>query len=226
MHSLADRIRFARANAQLTQSELARQVGVSRASVSAWEQGIIKNLRGDHLNAVASATGRDVSFFIKDGVPDGADSLAAAAASERADGAGSRRTYSYVRLARYVEGLDASGQIRVIIDEADTMSIPRSWIGFKGNTSPNCAWLTMPGTAMADRIPSDAVIVIDCDAVIPQQGCVYAINDGDVLRVCYLTRLPHNRVQIGFHDPEAPAEQREFDEIAILGRAIWYSARL
>lgn len=222
MKDLADRIKFARVNAHLTQSELARQIGVSRASVSAWEQGLIKNLRGDHLNALARATGRDVSFFVSDKGATGGTNLALASINEQR----SDRRYSYLRLSRYREHQREDGTIGVTCDDTDTMTVPRSWLGFSGSDAPNCAWLTMPGTAMADRIPSEATIVIDCDAVIPQQGYIYAFDDGMVLRVAYLARLPNNRIEIRCHDDSHPAEHRDLADVAILGRAIWYAARL
>lgn len=37
---VADRIKFLRESNNLTQSELARQLGITRSSVNAWEQGI------------------------------------------------------------------------------------------------------------------------------------------------------------------------------------------
>lgn len=37
---VAERIKFLRESNKLTQSELARQLGITRSSVNAWEQGI------------------------------------------------------------------------------------------------------------------------------------------------------------------------------------------
>ena len=37
---IADRIRFLRENGNITQTELAKQLGITRSSVNAWEQGI------------------------------------------------------------------------------------------------------------------------------------------------------------------------------------------
>lgn len=37
---IADRIRFLRENGKMTQTELAKQLGITRSSVNAWEQGI------------------------------------------------------------------------------------------------------------------------------------------------------------------------------------------
>ena len=52
-----DRIKEARETAQLTKSQLARALGLSRASVSAWETGAVKNLKNEHLFKLSKITG-------------------------------------------------------------------------------------------------------------------------------------------------------------------------
>lgn len=60
MHDLTTiggRLRAAREEAGLNQSELARAVGVTRGAVSQWESGTVDNLRNQHLFAVCEAVG-------------------------------------------------------------------------------------------------------------------------------------------------------------------------
>lgn len=71
MASIGDRVRQARQAAGFTQPELAKKVGVSKASVSFWETGETKNLAGRHLYSLANVlnvapewliTGREIQI--------------------------------------------------------------------------------------------------------------------------------------------------------------------
>lgn len=53
---LGERIKHARTGAGLNQTELAKAAGVTKGSVSQWENGNTKNLRMENLFAVADAT--------------------------------------------------------------------------------------------------------------------------------------------------------------------------
>ena len=53
MNTLGERIAARRKELGLTQGDLARAVGISQAAVSQWENGETKNLRVDHLFAIA-----------------------------------------------------------------------------------------------------------------------------------------------------------------------------
>lgn len=52
MSEIGDRIRAARERMQLTQAELAEKVGVSRATVSNWEQGVSPRSSGGLIRDV------------------------------------------------------------------------------------------------------------------------------------------------------------------------------
>lgn len=53
--TLADRIRLARANANITQEQLARRAGVTRSLISQWETGLVQSISAGHLHAAAKA---------------------------------------------------------------------------------------------------------------------------------------------------------------------------
>lgn len=55
--TLADRIRTARRAAGLSQAQLGKAVGISRAAISLWESGDTKNLKGANLLKAARALG-------------------------------------------------------------------------------------------------------------------------------------------------------------------------
>ena len=53
MEFLEDRIRESRKERGISQTELANAVNVSRAAVSRWETGLVKNLKMEHLFAIS-----------------------------------------------------------------------------------------------------------------------------------------------------------------------------
>lgn len=57
MNTLQDRIREAAAEARISQSELARRLGLTRGAVSFWFTGTTKELAGDNLVAAAQVLG-------------------------------------------------------------------------------------------------------------------------------------------------------------------------
>lgn len=57
MSTLQERLREALADSRISQSELARRVGLSRGAVSFWFNGITKELTSDNLLAAAQALG-------------------------------------------------------------------------------------------------------------------------------------------------------------------------
>ena len=54
MNTLADRIRAAREQAGLTQTEVAKALRISTSAVNQWEQGLTKNMKLRHFFALAS----------------------------------------------------------------------------------------------------------------------------------------------------------------------------
>ncbi|HSH43436.1 MAG TPA: helix-turn-helix transcriptional regulator [Arenicellales bacterium] len=62
--SIGERIRELRLAEGWSQGELARRIQVSRPTVTQWENGVTKNLRGENLNAVARAFGISVDELL------------------------------------------------------------------------------------------------------------------------------------------------------------------
>ena len=69
MATLGQRITSAREMAGMSQSELARAVGVSRSSVSQWENDQTKNLKLPNLFEIARVTGADIYWLGTDVAP-------------------------------------------------------------------------------------------------------------------------------------------------------------
>ena len=212
---LALRVRHARQNAGMSQAELGRRVGVTRATISAWEAGHINNIRNAHLNALSKATGFEPTFFITEGTLEAAQRAAT-------DTSAYPQGRPYLTLARLRESPSQGG---VTLDEDDTETVPRKWLGLSRKSNPNYAWLTMPGDAMTRSIPEKSIMVVDQDDTQVRDGKLYALDDGGILRVALLRRLPQSRFEIRYDHPEYPPEQRSSDDATVLGRVIWAAIR-
>lgn len=64
MKSLAERVSFARRRAGLTQAQLAKRAGVTRAGAGQWETGVTQSLSADVAIKVASALGVRIEWLV------------------------------------------------------------------------------------------------------------------------------------------------------------------
>ena len=62
--SLADRVKQARKRARMTQAELARATGQSRAAISLWENGSTKHLTADSAIQAADALNVSIKWLV------------------------------------------------------------------------------------------------------------------------------------------------------------------
>ncbi len=63
MNNLTDRIRAARKQAGLSQTDVARALRVSVSAVNQWEQGVIKNIKLPHFFALTNLLGQDPQWL-------------------------------------------------------------------------------------------------------------------------------------------------------------------
>lgn len=59
-----DRIHFLRTNSRMTLQEVADKVGVGASTVRKWEQGLIKAIRTDKIQKLASALNTSVDYLM------------------------------------------------------------------------------------------------------------------------------------------------------------------
>ena len=59
-----DRIHFLRTNSRMTLQEVADMVGVGASTVRKWEQGLIKAIRTDKIQKLASALNTSVDYLM------------------------------------------------------------------------------------------------------------------------------------------------------------------
>lgn len=116
---LAERIREARRQVQLTQEGLAEALNVSRQTVKDWEQGVSRP-RFENLRGLAQVTGRPVAWFLREDEAPQASSEAPTLADVMAQ---LRRIYSILaRLSKAQEQI--LRLLRHLVDQGHVLPHP------------------------------------------------------------------------------------------------------
>lgn len=228
---LSERIAEAREAAGLSQAKLATKCGVSRASVSAWEAGRVKDLKNEHLFCVARITGYSAKWL--------------------ATGSGDRRADNHeiewngpmdawdsstplnpdeveLPLFREVEIAAGGGRTEVIENHGAKLRFARSTLARAGIQPENAACATVKGNSMDRLIPDGTTIGVDTGSREVKDGEIYAIDHNGMLRVKYLYRRPGGGLKIVSENSEehpdeflSPEEVEE--DVRIIGRVFWWS---
>lgn len=82
---------------------------------------------------------------------------------------------------------------------------------------------TLTGDSMEPRIAEDAAIAVDTGIETIKDGKIYAFQHGELFRVKYLYRLPHNKVRIVSENKFYEDEIVDGSEIRVIGRVFWWS---
>ena len=89
--------------------------------------------------------------------------------------------------------------------------------------------VTVEGESMEPVLPDGATVGINMADKNIRDGKMYAIRQGEWLRVKRLYRLPNNQVRINSYNQDAPAfadEITPLEEIEIIGAVFWWSVMI
>lgn len=221
MHTLANRIVEAREELDISKAELARRVGVTRATVSMWESGQIESLKDDHLLQLAELLDLNPKWLNCGKGPRRAPGKAGA----RAEGPAA----SYTFVTRVYGPMLSAGGGRVSWEHEEIDSshaFRRDWLKRKGLAVKDCRIISVEGESMAPFLcTGDVVLVNKADRAI-RNGEVYAIAVDDELRVKRLSRRADGAVEIHSDNP-APEYAMELvaadaiERLQIIGRVVW-----
>lgn len=207
LQHFSDRLLQLRKQMGISQEELGRQMHVTKATVSLWENGTLP--RDDKRPRLAKVLGTTEPYLF-----DGIDTHkeASGASIMDSDGAG----YMLVR------PLDDT--------TLGTIKLSRSTYATANVNPASSLYLFMPDTSMHPLIPNASLIVIDQQSVAPVNGKLYAVQQGNETRIAYVYRLPNKSIRLRFeNDDEYPQEiLKPNDELYpnILGRVFWYAVTL
>ncbi|RBO83403.1 S24 family peptidase [Marinomonas aquiplantarum] len=98
-----------------------------------------------------------------------------------------------------------------------------------GVSTDTVACCKVTGDSMEPVLPGGSTVGIDTSQVKIQDGKMYAIEHGGLLRVKYLYRLPFNGIRIISANPDVQDEElsgESAQDVRIIGRVFWYSVLL
>ncbi len=222
MNTLASRIIEARGELDISKAELARRVGVTRATVSMWESGQIESLRDDNLLLLAELL--NVSpRWLNSGR--GIRTVPAAPAGTAIEEPAAH--YTFVTRVHGPRLSAGGGRISWEHEEIDNShAFRRDWLQRKGLAVKDCRMVSVEGDSMSPFLRSgDVVLVHVADRAI-RNGEVYVIAIGDELRVKRLLLRADGSVEIHSDNP-APQYAMELigaeqvERLNVIGRVVW-----
>ena len=160
MKEMNERLAELRATAKLTQNAVAKAVGVSRAAVTQWENGLTKP-KGEYIHALAKLYGCTTGYILH-GEDSGVGNVIPAPIGLR-----HIPIISYVQAGCWTESCDCramDGSIETINTDLDLGSMAFA--------------LSVRGDSMAPEIQEGDVVVIDPD-VDPLPGDIVAAKNGN-----------------------------------------------
>lgn len=237
-----NRIKEARESAKLSKSELARAMGLSRASISAWETGQVKNLKNEHLFNLSRITGFSARWIATGKGPKERDAGVTKVAYLTNSGhIGSESVTKSDKneleftghmdawdsdtpldedevelpLFREVEVAAGGGRTEVIENHGAKLRFARSTLARAGVDPENAACATVKGNSMERLIPDGTTIGVDAGSKEVRDGEIYAMDHDGMLRVKYLYRLPGGGLKIvSENSAEHPPEHYSAEEVA------------
>lgn len=223
LNTLASRIVEARQELDISKAELARRVGVTRATVSMWESGQIESLKDDNLLLLAELLQVSPRWLNAGTGP--RQAAANAAASAGADPAAA----SYTFVTRVYGPMLSAGGGRVSWDHEEIDSshaFRRDWLQRKGLAVKDCRMISVEGDSMSPFLRSGDVVLVHISDQVIKNGEVYAIAVDDELRVKRLVRKADGCVEIHSDNPApqyAPQTiaAAEIERLHVIGRVVW-----
>lgn len=219
----SDRLNEAMQALGWNKAELSRRSGVPYDSVNKYLRGNIDQPRGDTIERLAKAIGRD-PLWLRDGIESGV-----------APAPTDTRNASVPDLAIFA-GMGGGGYLEVTVDEHGRPSDPDQVRGYWefpeymlrrfGDLRHIYAW-EVRGDSMEPTLQGGAVVFVDTSQTVPPPDDIYAINYGDGLMVKRVKLIPRSdRVSIISDNERYGADELLREEVKIWGRVIgWFQWR-
>lgn len=220
---MSERITEARESLGLNKSELARRLGVSRATVTAWEVGAVHNLKHEHLFELSKLTGFSARWLATGEGPKKGQSVTTTVAhlpglrnSKDAGASGQQEDELEflghmdawdsdtplnpdeveVPLFREVEIAAGGGRTEVRENHGPKLRFARSTLAKAGVLPENAACATVKGNSMERLIPDGTTVGVDTGDKEVRDGEIYAFDHDGMLRVKYLQRKPGGGLRV------------------------------
>lgn len=210
MKTISDRIKIKRTELQLSQRDLADKIGVTSVAVSRWELDYSQP-KGKNLLSLAKALKCTPNWLL----------------NGRENTEVEFEGIKYV-LVPYYENVEiAAGCGSFNADNLETTQIPIPfYILERVNIVRNkILCVKVKGDSMEPALRSGSIIAVDTTSREIDDGELYVICHGDLLRVKLLYRYPHGiklRSYNSYYDDEI-YENESVNDIKVIGKVFWAS---
>lgn len=233
MTTLATRLRTTREQANLTQAELGKLVGVSQNAIQKIESG--KTLEPRNLLQLAMALKVD-PLWLQTGKSNATNEQQKTGSS--ISEFGSFDTWDRntplseddveIPLLKDIRLAAGNGFADDIMDYNNfKLRFSQATLKRYGIQPENAICVIADGNSMEPVIPDQATVGIDTGNKTIRDGKIYAINHGGLLRIKILYNLPNYQVRIhSYNEEEHRDEISDLQDITVIGKVFWYSVLL
>lgn len=237
----SQRIKAARSHAGLTQSELARLVGIDQTSISNLERG--KSQGSSHTASIAKACGVS-AIWLEAGLGEMTSDYAIIdrPTPSNAQAVGPFNIWDhetpldeseiYLPFLKEAPGTPDNPRHTVVLASDHKIRFDRQILKRQGINTEDAVCATVVGNNMEPIMPDGSTVAIDMANTDVIDGKIYAIDHDGQLRVVVLYRLRQGGVRLrSYNLDEHPDEVYSLEEtietrLVILGKAFWYSVIL
>lgn len=235
MKNIGERIAQKREAAGLSQSELARRLGLSPQAVQKWEAGV-STPRNSKLGDLAMVLGTSMGYLIDGGPGEAGRALPDSNASSLKPISGWDEKTPLdddeveVPFLREVELAAGSGRFVIQEDEGESLRFRKKNLRENSVQFNQAKCVTVRGNSMTPVLRDGATVGIDLGKTSLGDiidGDLYAINHNGQMRVKQVFRLPSGIRLRSFNREDHPDEDYSFqqmqdEQIGILGHVFWW----
>ncbi|MGE4259980.1 S24 family peptidase [Shewanella sp.] len=229
-----ERIKSRRKELRLSQESLGKLVGVTKATISLWENGTTSPV-AENFHKLGSALRCSPEYLLY-----GIDTTTEKKPSQSATYVGTVDAWDdstplgedEVELPYYTEVQLAAGNGIIAVSENRGPKLRFSKVTLRNQkVDPLAAvCVKVAGNSMEPVLPNGTTVGIDTASKNIVDGKMYAINHDGMLRIKLLYKLPGNGIRIrSYNQDEYPDEIYPGDQakvITVIGKIFWYSVLL
>jgi phage repressor protein C with HTH and peptisase S24 domain len=216
---IPDRIAARLRGTGLSQSELARRVGVGQSTINGLVKG--EQRSSSHLHKIARELGTSIAYLEGDTDDPSIDALPVPSAADVA-GQLDLVGIDQIDLAYGMGASFTDGPI-----ETKVLHFPKAWVEMITSSPPReLTWTTGRGDSMAPTIHDGDLVLLDrSQRRILERDALWAFTVGDLGSIKRL-RIKGDRVIIYSDNPTVAPDEEPLEEVHIVARVIFVGKRI